>query len=290
MAIYVVTGKLGTGKSKYAVGKIRAALNSGRKVATNLDLHLEHLVPGKRKSRVYRLPDKPTVRDLEAIGHGNPDSYDEDRNGLLVLDELGSWLNSRQFMDKERQPVIDWLIHARKHGWDVVFIAQAIQQIDKQVRESLAEYVVTCYRLDKFKIPVLGQFLSMFHDKAGNLPRFHIAATKINLGGNQWHTLERDFYRGDDLHKAYDTRQVFAVDPEAATFTNLHPHYFTAPPAARRSLLAQLVHAIIAPGRKPAKPAPRCPGIQPDILSLLRRLPPDLRVVEFQRLQRLGHV
>ncbi len=135
MAIYVVTGKLGTGKSKYCVGKARSALICKRRVASNIDLELDHLVPNVRKARYTRLPDKPTLRDLEAMGHGNPESYEEDRNGVLILDELGSWLNARAFMDKERAPVIDWLIHARNHGWDVYFIAQALQQIGKQVRE-----------------------------------------------------------------------------------------------------------------------------------------------------------
>ena len=109
MAVYVVQGKLGTGKTKYAVGKLQEALRQGRRVATNLDLFMEHLVGPMNRSIVMRLPDKPSADDLMALGHGNPDSYDEERNGVLVLDELGSWLNSRQFQDKSRQALIDWL-------------------------------------------------------------------------------------------------------------------------------------------------------------------------------------
>ena len=37
MAVYFITGKLGSGKSIAAVGKIRDYLNEGRAVATNLD-------------------------------------------------------------------------------------------------------------------------------------------------------------------------------------------------------------------------------------------------------------
>ena len=60
-----------------------------------------------RKTRVIRIPDKPSLNDLLVIGTGNT-SYDESRNGLLVLDECGTWFNSRSWGDKDRQPVIDW--------------------------------------------------------------------------------------------------------------------------------------------------------------------------------------
>nr|WP_250114634.1 zonular occludens toxin domain-containing protein [Escherichia coli] len=26
--------------------------------------------------------------------------------------------------DKDRQPVIDWFLHARKLGWDIIFLIQ----------------------------------------------------------------------------------------------------------------------------------------------------------------------
>lgn len=45
---------------------------------------------------MIRLPDKPSLNDLLAIGVGNT-SYDESRNGLLVLDECGTWFNSRSW-------------------------------------------------------------------------------------------------------------------------------------------------------------------------------------------------
>ena len=44
MAVYVVTGKLGAGKTLVAVGKIKDKLNQGCKVATNLDLNLDKLI------------------------------------------------------------------------------------------------------------------------------------------------------------------------------------------------------------------------------------------------------
>src|ERR1700693_4668196 len=102
MSIYVVTGKLGNGKTLLAVSRIQAALREGRRVATNLDLTLEEMLPARNKTaRAIRVPDKPTVGDLVALGQG-ANVLDESRYGLLVLDELGAWLNARQWNDKGR--------------------------------------------------------------------------------------------------------------------------------------------------------------------------------------------
>lgn len=215
MAVYVVQGKLGTGKSKFAVGKIREALLAGRRVATNLDLYMDGLMPPQHRASVIRIPDKPTGAQLDMIGHGNPDSYDEDNNGVLVLDELASWLNARQFQDKNRAGLIDWLIHARKKGWDVYLIVQHADMIDKQVRTALAEYMIRCVRADKIRIPIVGQFLG----KKGRLPRMHIA--KISLADVPGVTIDQEWFRGDYLHAGYDTRQIFKDDPEGAPFSYL---------------------------------------------------------------------
>lgn len=215
MTVYVVQGKLGTGKTKYVIGKLQAAILQGRRVATNLDLFMEHLVPSMNKSTVIRLPDKPTADVLDAIGHGNPDTYDEDKNGIMALDELGSWLNSRQFQDKNRAALIDWLIHARKKGWDCYLIVQHADMIDKQVRQALAEYAIKCIRADKLKIPFVGQFLGDY----GKLPRFHMA--NISMADVPGVIVDREWFRGDDLHAAYDTRQVFKETADAAPYSYL---------------------------------------------------------------------
>ncbi|EAO5207872.1 hypothetical protein E8L51_23260, partial [Salmonella enterica] len=92
MAVHVVTGKLGSGKTLVSVSKIQERLAKGCPVATNLDLKLHNMpMVGRyaKKTRVIRVPDKPSLNDLLAIGIGNT-SYDESRNGLLVLDECGT--------------------------------------------------------------------------------------------------------------------------------------------------------------------------------------------------------
>jgi len=281
MAVFIVQGKLGTGKTKYCVGKMREALAQGRKVATNLDIRMDKLCDPQSKATVIRVPDKPTARDLLVMGHGNPDSYDEDKNGVLVLDELGSWLNSRQFQDKGRAGLIDWLIHARKHGWDCYLIVQHLNMIDKQVRDSLAEYIVRTIRADKMRIPVVGNFLP---DRFSRMPRFHIA--RISLSDAPGLTIDRDWFRADDLHEAYDTRQIFKDDPEAACYSYLSAWHlvgrFQAAQPRRVTFLRRLLTGAPATHRKrPERP-------KTWLAERLMHLPPDDRVLVFKRMQQRG--
>lgn len=225
MAVYFVTGKLGSGKTLCAVGRIRDKLNAGLPVATNLDLKLYNLISPKSKNAlVYRLPDKPKVVDFKMIGKGNT-TYDEEKNGLIVLDECGTWFNSRTWNDKSRQEVINYLLHIRKLGWDVIFIVQDIHIVDKQARMALAELVVYCRRLDKMKIPFLTFAFSLVGIKF-NMPKLHMALVKY--GDSQASiTVDRWWYFGHDLYDAYDTKQVFKDDiyNEAATYQVIPPYY-----------------------------------------------------------------
>ena len=84
MAVYAITGKLGSGKSLVSVGRIMDYLAKGRPVATNLNLYLDRYFGKRSKAHYIRLPDIPTVHDLHAIGKGN-DSLDESKNGFFVL-------------------------------------------------------------------------------------------------------------------------------------------------------------------------------------------------------------
>lgn len=294
MAIYLVSGKLGSGKTLASVGRIRDALLAGRRVATNLDLRLEHLLPpraGKpslsdgissRHTSVncIRIPDKPTVDDLELIGSGN-DTMDESRNGLIVLDELAAWLNSRTFNDKARMPVIDWLIHSRKKGWDVMFICQHIEQIDKQVRQALVEYLVTCRRLDRMRIPVIGGALKMLSAGlvSGNLPKIHLAVVRY---GTQPDAIKADtwIYKGTDLYDGYDTRQIFSDSYASGTFSYLPPwHLVGFKTKTFRERVAEWFAGRPRPAPKPKKP----------LAARLSALPADEALKHWRRLEQLGY-
>lgn len=236
MAFYVVTGKLGSGKSLCTVGRIQEYLQQGRRVATNLDLNLEWLVPPRKKVDVVRLPDRPQVEHLEFLGNGFEGEYDEDKFGAIVLDECASWLNSRTFNDKGRKDLINWLIHSRKRYWDVYLIIQDVEALDKQVRDLFCEHLVVCRRLDRLPLPIWKMFLPLtialivgvatmgaqammpwgiglavvFGLSSGRipLPRVHVA--KIHYGQTEADpAVGRWVYRGTELMHAYDTRQRF---------------------------------------------------------------------------------
>lgn len=225
MAVYVVTGKLGSGKTLVAVGKIQDKIVSGCRVATNLDLKI-HKMPRvgifAKSPDVIRIPDKPSIVDLEAIGIGNH-SYDESNNGLLVLDECGTWFNSRSWADKERQAVINWFLHARKIGWDIIFLIQDLSIMDKQARVALAEHVVYCRRLDKITIPFIGSVYSLITGSKMPLPKVHIGIVKYGDSPNSM-TVERWTYTGRGFYSSYDTKQAFSDSYEHSSYSYLTPY------------------------------------------------------------------
>lgn len=220
--VYFITGKLGAGKSLSAVARIQRYLATGRPVATNLDLNLVKLCGPKAKSPVvYRLPDKPSIADFEAIGVGNA-SYDEEKNGLVVLDECGTWFNSRTWADKERQAIINWFLHARKLGWDLIFLVQSIKIVDKQARETLAEHVVYCRRTDKMTVPVVSALYKLIAQRPLRLPRVHVAYVRYGDLPTSL-IVDRWVYRGSDLHQCYDTKQKFTDSYPHSTYQLLSP-------------------------------------------------------------------
>jgi len=265
MAVYSVEGKLGTGKTKFAVWMAQQALYKKRRVASNVDLRLDLLTPHLKNLTYVRLPDKPRAIDLEAAGHGNPDSYDEERNGVMILDELGTWLNARSFQDKDRAPMLDWLIHARKHGWDVYLIVQDANMIDKQVREALIEYQVRLFRGDKIRIPFLGAVLALFNDRWGYLPKFHMATSRVGYGQNAV-IAQRWMFKGYDLHDAYDTRQVFRPDYEHGSFSWLPAPDRKPTPLPMdelRAMFSPLVNLITGKTIRPSyPPKPKIKAVQ----------------------------
>lgn len=223
MAVYIITGKLGGGKTLVSVGLIRDALNQGRPIATNVDLVVENLLPWNTKqSRIYRLPDNLTRCDLDAIGKGKPDDvYDEDQNGLVVLDEGGLLLNSRNYKNVSNMDFYKWGLHSRKLGWDLLILIQDFDALDKQVRQSFGEHVVRCVRWDRVRLPYIGWLLQLLGFK-GTFAKLHQATCRYGVRVTDmlaW----RKWFRGNDLYNAYDTKQVYDADESDGLFMYLTP-------------------------------------------------------------------
>ncbi len=225
MAVYFITGKLGAGKSLVAVSKIKDYLWRGRPVATNLNIELnEMLGPWFKKTELYRLPDKPTSEDLDIIGIGN-ESYDESKNGLIVLDECGTWFNSRTWNDKDRQNIINNLLHIRKKGWDVIFLIQDIGAVDKQARTMLGEMVGYCMRMDRIPIPFITFIVKLFTGYRLTLPQGHMCSIRYGTLPTS-PLIDRWIYRGVNLYSAYDTKQIFSDFYSDGTYSYL-PSWYT---------------------------------------------------------------
>ena len=229
MADYIVQGKKGNGKSLICVSRIRDALLERNIVATNLNLYLEHMLPPSRRDvLVYRLPDKPTADDLKMIGRGlAKGQVDEAKYGSILLDECATILNARTFNDKGRAEFLDYYVHSRKLGWHTYFICQNMIQIDKQVRESLADLIVTCRRLDRVRIPLIGMLSKTFLGFELRPPKAHMATVKYGIGTESMLS-DRWIYTGTDLYKAYDTEQVFKDDYDSGVYCYLSPWHLSA--------------------------------------------------------------
>lgn len=237
MSITFVTGGLGDGKSLYCITKIRDYLAAGKRVATNYNLNLEHLCSGdNRRTRAIRVPDAPGINDLRAIGYGSELPGDKN-NGLLVLDELGTWFNARDFGSKERLKVLKYIIHLRKKRWDVVFIVQDFSMVDKQLRGSMTTYLVSCRSSHK----------AFFVFRL--LPKFHIAVVR----NKEKIKVRTDYYTASDLWKVYDTEQLFNVEEDAAEALWTDPEL-----AKREKEYADRngLYSYLPPGYTGGKPAP----------------------------------
>ncbi|HSD40088.1 MAG TPA: zonular occludens toxin domain-containing protein [Rhodocyclaceae bacterium] len=264
---YLVSGKKRNGKSLVCVGRIRAALRKGKRVATNLDLFPHELLPLSNKSaRIVRLPDYPSAEDLWALGEGCDNPAVEVDNGVLVLDEMAILFNSRTFNDKGRKGVLDWLAQSGKLGWDTYLICQHPNQIDKQIREALCEYHVICRRLDRLKIPLL----------PFKMPRLHVGFVKFGMDQNSV-MAEKWIYRGSSLFKGYNTIQKFSADYPHGSYSVLPPwHSHGRYQPASMPLLDRLF-----------KPAPRKPVPKPKRpeVEAVMALPADARIRALSGLQ-----
>lgn len=286
MSDYIVTGKKRNGKSLIVVGKIRDALLAGKRVATNLNIHVEYLLPlTLKKIDLIRLPDYPTLEDMEALGLGyEGDKIDEERNGLIALDEMAQWMNAREFGDKSRMPLLKWFTESGKKRWDCYFIAQGLEQLDKQFRTTLADHHVICKRLDKLRIPFIGPMTKHIFGTELRPPKMHHATVKF---GMDVHALKVDSwtYRGVALYKGYDTEQKFDPFYEHGSYSVLSPWHIKGRYGHQGfNLRAWLKAAFIDGFPRPYVPV----KAKLPVVALIAKLPPDERMRHYRRFEAAG--
>lgn len=209
---FAITGPEGEGKSLISVYIIYRYLLQGRKVATNMNLWLENLMPPHDKSTVIRVPDYPNQQNLLDIGHAtfNPD---ESENGALVLDEVAVFMNSRDWnTDKDyRKGLMSFFRQSLKRGWDKFFLAQGYDSFDSQIRKDLIKFLGRCRRTDSMRIPFIGAILNTFGLKS-MLPKSHIVTIKSGAEKNAM-VADRFMTRGKQFWGSYERKQQYSPDP-----------------------------------------------------------------------------
>jgi adenosyl cobinamide kinase/adenosyl cobinamide phosphate guanylyltransferase len=204
MALIVVTGPLGSGKSFYAVRKAVDALERDKVVITNfrmspdwhervVDRHpLRWLIPGRRKRLKARWRRNVlTVSDLDTLLRVRVDGDDESR-AVAIIDEAHMFLNAREWKDKGRMDLVGWASASRKLGFDVYLVTQDLQSLDRQVRDRLT-YHVKLTNLKQFK--VVGIPIVPFN--------FFQAIWVFHGAGKS--VVKREWYRLNWMAKLYDT-------------------------------------------------------------------------------------
>ncbi|NMG49197.1 hypothetical protein GO613_13900 [Azoarcus communis] len=211
----LISGKRGEGKSVAAARMMSQYIRRGCPVATNMDIKMEGMARPWSKLVCYRLPDHPTAADLDALPLGNPNPLNEPNNGLLVLDEVATFLNSRNWQEKARAAVISWLLHSRKKGWDLLLIAQHPRLVDAQIRDSLCELSATARRADKLVVPLIGPAWKSITGKPMKLPKAHVVTFRYGFGPNAPKT-DIWWFNGSEFHNCYDSLQQITGEGQQA--------------------------------------------------------------------------
>lgn len=296
MTDYAITGKKRSGKGLFCAGLIRDALKKGKRVATNMDIHLDKMFLPWNKATLIRLPDTPTAEDMDALGlgYGTPDSpISEDGNGLIILDECSKFFNARQWGDKGRQPLLDWLIHSGKLRWDVYYQMQGLEQVDKQLRSTQIEYHISVKRTDRWPIPGvtgLGKLVGLDI----RFPKMHMGVYRHGCDRDSL-VVDRKWYQAKDLYPTYDTEQRFLDrdHPDAvgihSVLSNWHREGRYLPPApvgvlrAVYGLLGVDYVAKLRQQRRRHDKPPKHP-----LVAKLARLPEAEALRHWRRLEALG--
>lgn len=292
MTDYAVTGKKRSGKGLFCAGLIRDALRDGKRVATNMDIFPEYLLPPSNRGILIRLPDCPNAEDMEALGRGyDGDEISDDGNGIIVLDESSKFFNARSWGDKGRQPLLDWLIHSGKLRWDVYYQMQGLEQVDKQLRNTQIEYHVAVKRTDRWPIPGVTPLAKLVGLDI-RFPKMHLGIFKHGVERESM-VVDRKWYKAADIYKGYDTEQVF-LDRDNPRACGIHSvlsawhvkgRYLPKSPPYLLRLFFALVgvdwtnkktHQVKA--LKPKKP----------LILTIQRMPEGQRIAHFKRLEALG--
>jgi len=152
--IEIFEGRIGGGKTYTAVERIAERLAVGGTVYTNIETNwqgMTRLVAYRfgcycEQDQLLKLPDD-VYGWHESIKWGTIDSQ-----VLVIIDEAHLWYNARDWAKTQsgHKEMLRFLTQSRKANVDVIFITQAISNLDKQFR-ALAQFVWSLRDLGRAK-------------------------------------------------------------------------------------------------------------------------------------------
>jgi len=189
MSITVIQGRPGMGKTVYLVGKIIDLISVGYDVYTNIGVQLP---PWDKRNKYLHSID--SLEDIIQL-----------RSGKIVLDEVQTYLNSRNWdkLDIKFQLLLQ---QHRKRGLDIIGATQSIKRADIVFRE-LVHYFYDIQKITTFRIPftkiAFGFFLIRQYDPDS------IESGTGNYQKIGWTSL---FVADPFVLQVYDTTQEYVIE------------------------------------------------------------------------------
>jgi len=158
--IKVYTGVIGSGKTYSAINEIVLHLSKGGTVATNIVLNYDYISKYLEDYYSFKLNDEQYIflkEDRITNFHRYTPQGTKDLPVLVIIDEAQLYFNSREYaklMTESGKEFLAFLTQSRKEFTDVVFITQAIETIDKQLRIQI-QFEVKCRDISTYEIPVI---------------------------------------------------------------------------------------------------------------------------------------
>lgn len=164
--IEIIEGKLGAGKSYFAIERFLGYWSRGETVITNVPVNWDACKKYLRDvegievadDQYVKLQDKDIPELHKVIPFGTKNCHTR-----VWVDEAHVWFNSRAWAEtmKRSRELLDWLTHSRHYFVDVAFISQSAKNIDAQFGR-LAQWVIRSRDLSLFTVAAcIGHILPM---------------------------------------------------------------------------------------------------------------------------------
>jgi len=194
--ITVIEGRPGTGKTVFLVYKILKYLSYGYTVYTNIDLETS-LLSDDYMSRLHHIESLDDIMEL--------------REGKIVLDEVQTYLNSRNWdkLDIRFQLLLQ---QHRKRGLDIIGATQSVKRADVVFRE-LVHYFYSVKKIFSVKLgsQVFGLFAVVQYDPDT------IEKDRSEYVRMGWPRL---VVADPFVFRVYDTTQEYRIDDGIGTYVH----------------------------------------------------------------------